>query len=88
MDECLNFEDPANSPIREMHQECTIIQRVGSEEVEFPNCKNVYIFRSGAVVVSGTARDVILSSSAGPIKITRTGNDPASIDDFDETEHL
>lgn len=88
MDEQLKFENPVNVPIREIHQDCTIIQRTGSEEIEFTGCKDIYIFASGTVIVLGIARDTVLNSAAGPIKIVRTGNDPSSDDNFDENQFL
>ncbi|WP_210383617.1 hypothetical protein, partial [Corynebacterium sp. HMSC074E01] len=44
------------------------------------------VFSSGTVIVPGVASDRVLHPAAGPIKITRTGNDPAGGLDFDESE--
>ena len=44
------------------------------------------VFSSGTVIVPGVASDRVLHPAAGPIKITRTGNDPAGGFDFDESE--
>ena len=35
------------------------------------------VFSSGTVIVPGVAGDRVLYPAAGPIKITRTGDDPA-----------
>lgn len=43
------------------------------------------VFSSGTVIVPGVASDRVLHPAAGPIKITRTGNDPAGGFDFDGT---
>ena len=44
------------------------------------------VFSSGTVIVPGVASDRVLYPAAGPIKITRTGNDPAGGFDFGESE--
>lgn len=46
------------------------------------------VFSSGTVIVPGVAGDRVLYPAAGPIKITRTGNDPAGGFDFDGSEEI
>lgn len=82
--EVLNIQHPVNVPIREMHQDSTVIQLIEGEEVEYTECKDVYVFASGVVVILRVTGETILNSAAGPIKINRTGNDPATSNDFNE----
>lgn len=88
MAEYLPIDQPTNAPIREIHQDCTIAQQIGTELVEYTGCKDVYVFTSGAVVVPGVASDRVLHPAAGPIKITRTGNDPVVRFDFEEDDEI
>lgn len=56
--------------------------------VECTECKDVYVLMSGVVVVPGVVSDRVLHPAAGPIKITRTGNDPVVPFDFDESDEI
>jgi|GEM_PF-3688008 len=83
MSKRLDISQPTNAPIRQISQDCTITQQIGTESVEYTECKDVYVFASGTVVVPGVVSDRVLHPAAGPIKITRTGNDPDHGFDFD-----
>lgn len=88
MSDTLNIDQPTNDLIRAHHQDCTISQQIGSGSVEYTGCKDVYVFMSGTVVVFGATSDKVLHPTAGPIEITRTGNDRAADIDFDENEEI
>ena len=89
MSELPNDDHPANNPLLSINRDCTIIQKIGEEEVEFSGCKDVYVFESGTVIVAGVTTDKVLHPAAGPIKITRTGYDPQIKDsDFNELDHI
>ena len=80
----LKADQPEKTAILEHHQDCTIVQQIGTEKVEYTGCKDVYVFMSGTVLVPGISSDMVLNSAAGPITITRTGKDPVPSFDFDE----
>ena len=48
-----------------MHQDSTVIQLIEGEEVEYTECKDVYVFASGVVVILRVTGETILNSAAG-----------------------
>lgn len=82
----LQIEHSANVPIHEINQECTITQQIGTGPMDYPGCKDVYVFASGVVVVRRDDNDLVLHPAAGPIKITPIKNASKSDDDFNESE--
>lgn len=86
--ESLDIQHLKDVPIRKIDQDCTVTQLIGGEEKEYTKCKDVYVYASGVVVISRVTSETVLNSAAGPIKINRTGNDPASIEDFDEYNYV